>query len=115
MRRLHLRVEALGDIQRDLQYELGHPVNINAYCSWPGKSGFRSHYDPHEVFVLQVSGFKEWQVFGETIRDPLPTQRSSGMVAPTGMAVLSCVLSPGDALYIPRGHWHQAVARFEQR
>ncbi|NET58882.1 MAG: cupin, partial [Symploca sp. SIO2E6] len=85
-------------------------TQVNAYCSWPGRQGFSSHYDTHEVFILQVDGTKKWQVFGDTVKYPLPEQKSSFLVPPEGEPDVSCILNPGDVLYIPRGHWHYAMA-----
>ncbi|NET38859.1 MAG: cupin, partial [Cyanothece sp. SIO1E1] len=68
------------------------------------------HYDTHEVFILQVDGQKEWHIFPETFKYPLVDQKSATLSPPTETPYLSCVLNPGDVLYIPRGHWHYAVA-----
>jgi hypothetical protein len=62
------------------------------------------------VFILQIEGSKQWYVFDDTIKYPLPGQKSTGFSAPTEQPYLSCTLHPGDVLYIPRGHWHYAIA-----
>ncbi|NEP00437.1 MAG: cupin [Symploca sp. SIO2E9] len=103
-------IPEIAKFAAELKYDLGYGTQINAYCSWPGKQGFSSHYDTHEVFVLQIDGPKKWYVFPDTLKYPLVEQKSKSLQAPEGEPYLSCTLNPGDVLYIPRGHWHYAVA-----
>ncbi|NJM68790.1 MAG: cupin [Scytonema sp. RU_4_4] len=107
---VHKLMPELAAFASAIKYNLGYGVQINAYCSWPNKQGFSSHYDTHEVFILQIDGTKQWYVFPDTIKYPLPEQKSSSFSPPEGEPYLTCALKPGDVLYIPRGHWHYAVA-----
>ncbi|KAB8332156.1 cupin [Scytonema tolypothrichoides VB-61278] len=107
---VHKLIPELSTLASEIKYDFGYGVQVNAYCSWPQKQGFSSHYDTHEVFILQIDGTKQWYVFRDTIKYPLPEQKSSSFSPPEGEAYLSCTLKPGDVLYIPRGHWHYAVA-----
>lgn len=107
---VHKRIPEIAAFASEVKFALGYGVQVNAYCSWPGRQGFSSHYDTHEVFILQVDGRKQWYVFPDTIKYPLPEQKSSSFPPPEGEPYLSCILNPGDVLYIPRGHWHYAVA-----
>jgi ribosomal protein L16 Arg81 hydroxylase len=98
-----------------LAAELGQPVQANAYLTPAGNRGFATHYDTHDVFVLQVAGRKRWTVHEPVLADPLERQAWGGRadeVAATaaGTPVLDEVLSPGDALYLPRGYLHAADA-----
>ena len=102
----------------DLAAELGHPVQINAYITPPENQGFAAHYDTHDVFVLQVAGSKRWTIHSPVIEDPLPSQtweqRKSQVAArATEPPLIDTVLRPGDALYLPRGYLHSAVAQGE--
>jgi hypothetical protein len=102
----------------DLARELGHPVQINAYITPPENQGFAAHYDTHDVFVLQVAGSKRWTIHQGVIDDPLPTQtweqRKPQVAArATEEPLIDTVLQPGDALYLPRGFLHSAVAQGE--
>ncbi len=106
----HKLIPEIAHFAAELKSDLGYPNQVNAYCSWPEKQGFFSHYDTHEVFILQVDGIKQWYVFEDTIKYPLKEQKSSSFPPPETAAYLSCTLHPGDVLYIPRGHWHYAVA-----
>ena len=103
------RIPEVSIFTSKLSYELGYPTQVNAYCSWSRKKGFSTHYDTHDVFILQVEGNKQWYVYTDTFKYPLPKQKSSSFIPPEEEAYLSCILHPGDVLYIPRGHWHYAV------
>jgi lysine-specific demethylase/histidyl-hydroxylase NO66 len=84
---------------RELEVELGHPTQVNAYITPPGSRGLAVHRDEHDVFVLQVFGTKAWQVFepddGAGERRPL----------------VDAEIGPGDCLYIPKGFPHSATAQ----
>jgi bifunctional lysine-specific demethylase and histidyl-hydroxylase NO66 len=94
---------------RDLEVTLTLPAQANAYITPPGSRGLAVHYDTHDVFVLQVSGSKSWQIYKPVIESPLPSQHSieGEITAP----VLEADLEPGDMLYIPRGWRHAATAQ----
>lgn len=107
---VHKLIPELARFTSKVKYDLGYGVQLNAYCSWPGKQGFSSHYDTHEVFILQIDGNKKWYVFPDTFKYPLESQKSSDFTPPETEPYLTCTLKPGDVLYIPRGHWHYAIA-----
>ncbi|NMO55484.1 cupin [Actinoplanes sp. TBRC 11911] len=95
--------------------ELRRPLQVNAYLTPPGSQGFHTHYDTHDVFVLQVDGTKRWRVHEPVLSDPLEDQAWGGRqeeVAATasGAPALDVVLAPGDAMYLPRGWLHSAEA-----
>ncbi|MHC5936499.1 cupin domain-containing protein [Nostoc sp.] len=108
--RIHKLVPEIATLASQFRHSLGYRVNVNLYCSLPEQQGFGCHYDTHEVFLLQIDGQKEWRTFNDTFKYPLPNQKSDLFSPPNGQPYLSCVLKPGDILYIPRGHWHYAVA-----
>lgn len=108
---LQCRVPALQQFTAELSHELGVSTQVNMYCSPAEQQGFDCHYDTHDVFILQIYGEKEWFIFRET--EPYPTEqsRSRDDLPPSSDPYLHCILKPGDCLYIPRGHWHYAVAQ----
>ncbi len=110
---VHKLIPEIAEFAAEIKADLGYPNQVNAYCSWPEKQGFSSHYDTHEVFILQTDGIKQWYVFADTIKYPLIDQKSSAFSPPETPPYLTCTLHPGDVLYIPRGHWHYAVASDE--
>jgi lysine-specific demethylase/histidyl-hydroxylase NO66 len=112
---LHRNWPPLMDFGSTLAGELGHPVQINAYLTPPQNQGFSAHYDTHDVFVLQVSGSKRWQVHSPVVTDPLPGQvwqdHREVVAARAGeQPLMELELRPGDTLYLPRGYLHSALA-----
>ncbi|HEX6340114.1 cupin domain-containing protein [Umezawaea sp.] len=115
---LHRLWPPLVDFATDLGADLGHPVQVNAYLTPPQSQGFSAHYDVHDVFVLQVAGRKRWRVHEPVHQDPLrdqPWADHADAVAERAARepLLDEVLAPGDALYLPRGYLHSAVAQGE--
>lgn len=113
---LHRTWPALIDFTRELSLTLGQPLQVNAYLTPPGNQGFATHYDTHDVFVLQVAGHKHWQVHEPVLGDPLERQPWGGhadevSAVAEGPPALDLVLAPGDALYLPRGWLHSARAQ----
>lgn len=107
-------VDQIDPIVSHFSAELGRDVNrhvnINCYASCPAKQGFDNHYDRHDVFIVATAGRKAWKVFEPTYAFPLERQTFKKGAAPDIDPYLECEMSPGDVLYIPRGHWHYAVA-----
>ena len=112
---LHRTWPPLVTFGSQLSGELGHPVQINAYVTPPQNRGFAAHYDVHDVFVLQVAGRKQWRVYSPVLAEPLRDQpwdqrRSAVAQRAHETPLIDEVLAPGDALYLPRGYLHSAVA-----
>ncbi|MFG3254914.1 cupin domain-containing protein [Streptomyces sp. NPDC048172] len=105
------RHRPLDSLARGLERDFGTPVQINAYSAWGESPGFGMHWDGHDVLVLQVTGEKEWTLFGSPPRRwpmeqdleeaPLPPDTAEGTVE---------ILRPGDVLHVPRGWWHSVRA-----
>jgi lysine-specific demethylase/histidyl-hydroxylase NO66 len=102
---------ALTRFCRDLELELSHAVQANAYVTPAGSRGLGVHYDTHDVFVLQLAGTKQWSVYEPVLADPLPSQPWTGTAADAGDPCLSVELAAGDCLYVPRGFLHSATAQ----
>lgn len=113
---LHRTWPALVDFARELGAALAQPLQVNAYLTPAGSQGFATHYDTHDVFVLQVDGRKHWRIHPPVLPDPLERQPWGGRAdevsaVAEGRPVLDVVLEPGDALYLPRGWLHSAQAQ----
>jgi hypothetical protein len=113
---LHRIWPPLIDFARALGTELRQPLQINAYLTPAGNQGFATHYDTHDVFVLQIDGTKRWRVHEPVLAQPLERQAWGGRADEVGAtaqgpAALDVVLAPGDVLYLPRGWLHSAEAQ----
>ena len=116
---LHRIWPPLIDYARRLGEELRQPLQVNAYLTPAGNKGFATHYDTHDVFVLQVDGTKRWRIHEPVLPQPLERQAWGGRADEVGAvadgpATLDVVLAPGDALYLPRGWLHSAQAQGER-
>lgn len=103
--------EPLHQVTQQLSLLFTARVTANAYLSPRGNRGLALHYDPHEVFVLQLDGEKIWTLAGQGYINPLdedlkPANLLSALTSPKEQ--LTTI--PGTLLYIPRGWIHQAVA-----
>ncbi len=76
----------------ELELELGHPCQANAYLTPPGAQGFAVHSDSHDVFVFQTAGSKQWEVHGPDGKEDV-------------------LLEPGLSMYLPTGTPHAARAQ----
>ena len=113
---LHRSWPALSAFTRRLVAELGHPAQVNAYITPDSSRGFDPHYDVHDVFVLQVSGEKHWSVHAPVREhpradEPWSQHRAAVAARAAQKPALDLVMRPGDALYLPSGWLHSAVAR----
>jgi hypothetical protein len=98
---MHRYWPVLGRFCRELEAELGHPAQVNAYITPPGSRGLAVHQDSHDVFVLQAFGRKQWDVWATR---PLGADKPAGDEQPA----LSVTMEPGDAMYLPLGTPHAA-------
>jgi ribosomal protein L16 Arg81 hydroxylase len=101
----------LRALRTGLYDALFEAVHTNVYFSPASTQGFRCHYDLHEVFVLQIEGTKHWKVFAPTTDAPVEPWRQEDVPREDVPPYVDCLLGPGDVLYVPRGHWHYAVAQ----
>ncbi|HET6533417.1 MAG TPA: cupin domain-containing protein [Actinoplanes sp.] len=113
---LHRIWPPLIEYARRLGDELNQPLQVNAYLTPAGNRGFATHYDTHDVFVLQVDGTKRWRIHPPVLPEPLERQAWGGRkdevsATASGDPDLDVVLAPGDALYRPRGWLHSAEAQ----
>jgi lysine-specific demethylase/histidyl-hydroxylase NO66 len=106
---LHIHHPPLASFCRDLERELGHPAQANAYYTPPSAQGFKVHHDTHDVFCLQVAGEKRWLVYPPVLELPLRSQKYAPEMGEPGEPVLDVTMRAGDTLYLPRGWLHQAM------
>ncbi|MEO8359844.1 MAG: cupin domain-containing protein [Vicinamibacteria bacterium] len=117
----------LRTLLSDLELETGFRFGANLYVTPAEQQGLGHHSDSHDVFVVQMSGTKRWEIFDSPY--PLPvghraslvfedgTRRDhrgdefGGRVYPQkllGAPEMELTLQAGDLLYIPRGFVHRA-------
>lgn len=103
----------LAEFCNRLQYFLNHRVVANCYFSPAQSKALHPHYDTHDVFVLQLSGVKHWEVYNVAERVPLlnsfqPIIPENELRNRLGQPLQSVQMQAGDLMYIPRGFVHHA-------
>jgi hypothetical protein len=107
----------IATICHDLQTVFPY-VFAQTYLTPPFSQTLNPHADDRDVIVIQLLGQKEWKVYENVpIEYPYPHEqvgkRPDLPVPPfvlDGPTSVSQTLKPGDMLYIPRGHVHQAYS-----
>lgn len=105
----------LGRFCRGLERVFLHAAQCNIYLTPPGAQGFHTHYDTHDVLILQVHGEKLWR-YWRTPSVPFANNRTPWEDQPPPPEE-PCIqlLRSGDVLYVPRGVFHDAVSQGTQR
>lgn len=91
---------------RVFEQELQLKVQANIYVTPPHSQGFSMHYDPHDIFLMQIKGPKTWQLYNSG--EELPVKYRKFRQDPK--LVLKVDIQSGDFLYMPRGTVHEAFA-----
>jgi hypothetical protein len=100
---LHRYWPPLTELVADLELELGHPCQVNAYLTPPGSQGFAVHEDSHDVFVFQTHGTKLWEIHHRDGERPCDLHDEC--------RVDDVLMRPGVCMYLPTGTPHAARAQ----
>ena len=90
-------------------------AQANVYISWQSHKAFRTHYDTHDVWAVQVEGEKSWNIWEGRAEWPIPHPVFKGQPQEhhdqaRGRLRGTVRMKPGDLLYLPRGWYHDALA-----
>jgi mannose-6-phosphate isomerase-like protein (cupin superfamily) len=105
---LHERVASLAALCRAIEKAFSSHFQTNVYLSPPNAQGFKTHFDSHDVFVLQVAGSKLWTLYDTGIVLPLRGQAFDPDKHTPGPPTREFTLHAGDLFYCPRGLYHSA-------
>lgn len=90
-------------------------IGANIYCSFQGVQAFGTHFDYHDVVVIQTGGTKVWNLYEnradspiEALVDDANTRRWFEQTR--GPLMTRVTMRAGDVLYLPRGWYHDALA-----
>lgn len=111
---LHMNDPRLASFCRALETRLSCHVQSNIYLTPPDAQGFKTHYDDHDVFVLQVSGSKSWRLYNTPVENPYRGENFEPGVHEAGEPVEEFILEAGDCAYVPRGLMHDALTHGDE-
>lgn len=109
LQQAHQIAPSLALLCRALEHVFSTHVQTNLYLTPANAQGFRTHYDNHDVFVLQVSGEKTWRLYEMPVETPYRGEPYRSDAHPAGTLRHEFVLKAGDCAYVPRGLMHDAI------
>lgn len=109
LQQAHQLEPSLGRYCRALESLFSAHVQTNLYLTPPNAQGFRTHYDNHDVLVIQVAGEKAWRLYEKPIDTPYRGEEFQAGKYQPGELKQEFVLKAGDCAYVPRGLMHDAV------
>lgn len=106
----------LAGFAATLENAVSGKAQANLYCSRRERQAFGSHFDTHDVYAVHIAGEKLWRLYEKRMDNPIahPHFKSYGQEwhdRNKGAVAAEILMRPGDLLYIPRGQYHDAVAR----
>lgn len=99
---------SLARLCRGLEYVFSSHVQTNLYLTPPNAQGFRTHYDNHDVLVIQIEGEKAWRLYEKPVDTPYRGEGFEPGKHDTGALRQEFILKAGDCAYVPRGLMHDA-------
>ena len=98
---------AVNHLASELEKITGFPVDAHIYFALrvANNQGFGIHTDSSHNFIVQIEGetnFKVWDIVGDDENVNIDYIKNP--------PYLDVVLKPGDVIYIPKRHWHEAIS-----
>jgi bifunctional lysine-specific demethylase and histidyl-hydroxylase NO66 len=109
LQQAHQIEPSLGRFCRGLEFVFSAHVQTNLYLTPPNAQGFKTHYDNHDVFVLQMAGEKAWRLYEKPVDTPFRGEEFQSGVHQSGEVQQEFLLKAGDCAYVPRGMMHDAM------
>ena len=113
MSNLEHKIEGCRRLTNEFESFFKHRTQSNIYLTPKNAQGFATHYDSHDVFILQFEGSKTWRIYNNAM--PL-ADKSTAFVKEgfePGPIEDEFTLHQGDVLYVPRGIVHDAYCTNE--
>jgi hypothetical protein len=117
--------EPIRRLAGDLERHLNANILTNVFLTPADSHAFSTHFDAHDVIILQLAGHKHWEVLEppadlpmekpvrvrpELFERRLPYDGRASLTAALGTEPRQYRLDAGDLLYVPRGFSHRAWA-----
>ncbi|WP_329236873.1 cupin domain-containing protein [Actinoallomurus sp. NBC_01490] len=99
---VNLLLPHLHALCKDIETDLGHPVDANVYVAPPHARAFEVHCDAQDIIIVQIHGSKRWELFDAIVPNP----GGGKIVSDLDASSSTYELREGDVLYVPRGMPH---------
>jgi lysine-specific demethylase/histidyl-hydroxylase NO66 len=109
LQQAHQFEPTLGRFCRGLEHVFSCHVQTNIYLTPPNAQGFRTHFDNHDVFVIQIEGEKAWRLYDKPVDTPYRGEQFVSKKHAPGELRHEFTLRAGDCAYVPRGMMHDAI------
>lgn len=109
MNQAHQFEPTLARLCRGLEHAFSSHIQTNLYLTPSSAQGFRTHYDNHDVLVIQIEGEKAWRLYDKPVDTPFRGEGFQPGKHATGALKQEFVLKAGDCAYVPRGLMHDAM------
>jgi bifunctional lysine-specific demethylase and histidyl-hydroxylase NO66 len=107
LQQLHALDPVLSRFCAAMEHVFSCHVQTNIYLTPASNQGFRTHYDNHDVMVVQVEGEKLWR-FYNSFAIPYRGEGFNSQRHEIGEVTHEFLLKAGDVAYVPRGLMHDA-------
>jgi hypothetical protein len=108
LQQAHQMDPSLGRFCRALEHVFSCHVQTNLYLTPANAQGFKTHFDNHDVLVVQIAGEKKWRLYNKPVDTPYRGEGFEQGKYETGDIAQEFVLKAGDCAYVPRGLMHDA-------
>jgi len=111
---IHKYWDSINTLTQNIRHKLSHDVLANAYLTPANQKALSTHYDTHDVFVLQIAGKKHWNFYDDTnFKTPLLKSFQPIFNNEQLEGKKEVTIKAGDLMYIPRGLPHEAYTTDE--
>ncbi|MEW5985411.1 MAG: cupin domain-containing protein [Chloroflexota bacterium] len=82
-------------------------TNVIMFLTPPSAQGIGRHFDDYDLFLLQIDGAKQWNIYEPYVPLALREHMDSYPTPPNYQLISELRLTAGDLLYLPRGYVHE--------
>ena len=101
--RVSKEIPCLCEQKRRLEMLIGEKMGNSIFMTPANSQGFPAHFDPVDIFIVQMNGCKEWTLYEKLTENPI---RPKAVPYPRNI-IFKGIIKKGDVLYIPKGVVHE--------
>lgn len=110
MRGAHRYFREVRELCNKISKIWGCETQANLYLSKAGVDATYPHFDPHELYIYQIYGEKDWNFYESKFIQPEYTDGYDAVRHGHGKKSETLRMNAGDIAFIPRGTIHQPIS-----